>query len=108
MVTFFYLKLTNTTIERFGILELRNRVTNRVTRSIVMHDLIFVSGFTNFKSTEKFSVNFKLKGKINKRSVITKSISLVYQPVKIIVGFFILLFLMIYQLLFGISLKVTE
>ena len=108
MVTFFYLKLTNTTIERFGILELRNRVTNRVTRSIVMHDLIFVSGFTNFRSTEKFSVNFKLKGKINKRSVITKSILLVYQPIKIIVGFFILLFLMIYQLLFGISLKVTE
>ena len=103
-MTFFYLKLTNTTTERFGILELRNRVT----RSIVMHDLIFVSGFTNFRSTEKFSVNFKLKGKINKRSVITKSILLVYQLVKIIVGFFILLFLMIYQLLFGISLKVTE
>ena len=37
-----------------------------------MHNLMFLSEFTNLKSTEKFSVNVKLKGNIKKASVITK------------------------------------
>ena len=72
LATLFYLKLMNTTLGRFGILELQNWVTNRATRLIVMHNLIFLSEFTNLKSTEKFSVNVKLKGNIKKASVITK------------------------------------
>ena len=58
------------------------------------------------QDTKRFSVNFKLKGKIKKMSVITKDKLLIYQLVKIIEVIFILLFLMIYSLLFGISLKV--
>ena len=96
----------STATGRSGILELRNRVTNRVTRLIVMHNLIFVSEFTSFRSTEKISVNFNLKGKIKKTSIITKGKLLIYQLINITVSFFILLFLMIYPLLFGISLKV--
>ena len=41
-------------------------------------------------------------------SVINKGKLLIYQLVKIAVIFFILLFLMIYALLFGISLKVCR
>ena len=101
MVTLFYLKLMNTAIGRSGILELQNWVT----RLIVTDNLIFGSEFANFRSTEKISVNFNLKGKIKKMSVITKSKLLTYQLVKITVIFFMLLFLM-NPLLFGISLKV--
>ena len=89
MDTWFYLKLMNATIGRFGILDLRNRVTNRVTRLIVMHNLIFVSEFTNFRSTEKFSFSFELKWKIKKMTVITKDKLLIYQLVKIIVFYII-------------------
>ena len=55
---------------------------------------------------KKFSVNFNLKGKTKKTTV--KAKVLIYQLVKIIASFLniILLFLMIYELLFGISLKV--
>ena len=91
MDTWFYLKLMNMTVGRFGILDLRNRVTNRVTRLIVMHNLIFVSEFTNFRSTEKFSFSFELKWKIKKTTVITKGKLLIYQLVKIIV-FYIIVF----------------
>ena len=72
LATLFYLKLMNTTLGRFGILELQNWVTSRATRLIVMHNLIFLSQFTNLKSTEKFSIYVKLKGNIKKASVITK------------------------------------
>ena len=52
-----------------------------------MHNLIFVSEFTNFRSTEKISVNFNLKGKIKKTSVITKAKLLIYQLVEMTVIF---------------------
>ena len=71
-----------------------------------MHNLIIFSEFTNFRSTAKISINFKLKGKIKKASVIAKVKLLIYQLVKIIVSFFILLFSIIYQLVFGISLRI--
>ena len=48
--TLFYLKLMDMDIGRFRILELRNRVTNWVTRLIVMCDLIFISEFANFRA----------------------------------------------------------
>ena len=41
-----------------------------------------------FRSTEKFSVNFKLKGKSKRTSVITKAKVLIYQPVKIMLSIF--------------------
>ena len=56
-----------------------------------MHNLIFVSKFTNFRSTEKFSFSFELKWKIKKTTVITKGKLLIYQLVKIIV-FYIMVF----------------
>ena len=71
-----------------------------------MHNLIIFSEFTNFRSTAKFSINFKFKGKIKKASVIAKVKLLIYQLVKIIVSFFILLFSIIYLLVFGISLRI--
>ena len=56
-----------------------------------MHNLIFVSEFTNFRSTVKFSFSFELKWKIKKMTVITKGKLLIYQLVKIIV-FYIIVF----------------
>ena len=56
-----------------------------------MHNLIFASEFTNFRSTEKFSFSFELKWKIKKMTVITKGKLLIYQLVKIIV-FYIIVF----------------
>ena len=48
--TLLYLKLMNMDIGRFWILELRNRVTNWVTRLTVMCNLIFISKFANFRA----------------------------------------------------------